>query len=329
MDSDEVSSIVVSRDASTPDGNHKGKGIEGTPTPDPKGKGKARAVAGPSKLSSFETAENLEDLKHQHLSENIIAYQQDLRYCIEQLDDPDLTPQETRTIQVRKFDLAHQIRHCAHQIQVILFQPPNITPSVIPSSNKRKAAKQATPAEAKSVPSAKRIKITVAPSPSKGAFNTPGPSKANGTSAIALGSPQPDEDATPESDTEVEAQVSNTSLQRLGYWNCRLCTSEKFFNAGKGRKPSEPCKWPLKDISKMINHFLATHGEHDPHERCAELGDALEQNMGPFEYWLSHTKHLNIGDGSVVVRCVNTLKKGQLPDTLKELHNAAASFPEV
>ncbi len=43
-------------------------------------------------------------------------------------------------------------------------------------------------------------------------------------------------------------------------------------------EPSAPCKWALRDIAKMMTHYLDLHAEHEPAERCRELGDALDKN---------------------------------------------------
>lgn len=70
----------------------------------------------------------------------------------------------------------------------------------------------------------------------------------------------------------------HTTLERKGFWQCRLCTTSKYLLAGVGRIPAQPCKWPLRDTSKMIGHFTEMHLEHTIPERCKELGDALEAN---------------------------------------------------
>ncbi|KAH6615550.1 hypothetical protein B0J18DRAFT_282982 [Chaetomium sp. MPI-SDFR-AT-0129] len=119
----------------------------------------------------------------------------------------------------------------------------------------------------------------------------------------------------------------NTALQRLGFWKCRLCSAPKYLLAGAGRTPAAPCKWPLKDISKMITHFTEMHGEHTPAERCAELGAALAQNRGPFEYWLRRTRAQNISDGGIIDDCFDTLFNGEMPELLRRHSRAAAGMP--
>ncbi|KAK1753031.1 hypothetical protein QBC47DRAFT_348369, partial [Echria macrotheca] len=50
---------------------------------------------------------NLDDITLRQLQEDIDAYQHDLAWCNAQLDQPDLTPQEQRTFNLRCLDLAH------------------------------------------------------------------------------------------------------------------------------------------------------------------------------------------------------------------------------
>lgn len=124
-----------------------------------------------------------------------------------------------------------------------------------------------------------------------------------------------------------EENQQNTALQRLGYWKCRLCSAPKYLLAGTGRSPAAPCKWPLKDISKMITHFTEMHTEHTPAERCSELGYALAKNRGPFEYWLRRTRAQNVGDGEIIDEVIETLINGVMPHTLRRLSRAAAGMP--
>ncbi|KAK1753030.1 hypothetical protein QBC47DRAFT_387577 [Echria macrotheca] len=119
-----------------------------------------------------------------------------------------------------------------------------------------------------------------------------------------------------------------TALQRLGFWQCRLCETRKYLEAGAGRTPAAPCKWPLKDVSKMITHFTDMHLEHSAAERCVELGTALNRNRGPFEYWLRRTRQQNIGDGSCMDEAIGMLVEGQMPPLLRKLSRAAARMAE-
>lgn len=124
-----------------------------------------------------------------------------------------------------------------------------------------------------------------------------------------------------------EENQQNTALQRLGYWKCRLCSAPKYLLAGTGRSPAAPCKWPLKDISKMITHFTEMHTEHSPAERCSELGYALAKNRGPFEYWLRRTRAQNVGDGEIIDEIIQGLINGVMPHQLRRLSRAASGMP--
>jgi hypothetical protein len=127
---------------------------------------------------------------------------------------------------------------------------------------------------------------------------------------------------------DIEDTSNNgTAVQRLGFWKCRLCTSEKYLTAGPGKQPSAPCKWPLRDVAKMIAHFLELHTEHTPAERCVELGAALDKNRGPFEYWLGRSHSLDVGNGDIIGQCVASLQTGALPPVLRKLSRAASTFP--
>ena len=167
---------------------------------------------------------------------------------------PDITPSEIRSLHVRILDSSHHLRHCRHRIEVM---------------------------DARA-----RLGINGAGGRSKTTYrqhqalrtdsSTPGP---NGVPKRKRPKVEHDEDEAAEIDA-LDASVNNptSSVQRLGFWKCRLCVSQKYLNAGPARVPSEPGKWPLKDISKMLNHYLDLHTEHSPEERCRELGAALEQN---------------------------------------------------
>lgn len=49
---------------------------------------------------------------------------------------------------------------------------------------------------------------------------------------------------------------------------------------------------------------------------------------GPFEYWLTRTKLMSIQDVPATIgEHIDTLQAGQLPEALRGLHRAAATFP--
>ncbi|KAF3763446.1 hypothetical protein M406DRAFT_331964 [Cryphonectria parasitica EP155] len=117
------------------------------------------------------------------------------------------------------------------------------------------------------------------------------------------------------------------TFQRLGHWMCTLCTSQKYLQQPAPKQPSEPSSWPLRDISKMVTHLTRMHTEHSNTERCMELGSALDQNRGPFKYWIRITKKERLTDEELDA-IITELIGGNLPDTLRRLSSAAAAFPK-
>lgn len=198
--------------------------------------------------ANYEVSVDLNEITRRQLNEDIKAYRYDLDFCTAQLQVPDLTAQETRTIQLRILDLGHQIRHCQHRVEHI-------------DTQARQAAMGVN----------NRSMFYFDGAPKRRSTGTPAPmSKRTKMSSL----PGVDDN---ESTFEVEFQ-DGSSVQRLGYWMCRLCTAPKYLSAGPNRVPSAPCKWPLRDVSKMLNHYLDMHTEHAPEERCMELGAALTAN---------------------------------------------------
>ncbi|KAH8668643.1 hypothetical protein BX600DRAFT_510719 [Xylariales sp. PMI_506] len=248
---------------------------------------------------NYESSPDLEQITYRQLNEDINAYRYDLEFCTQQLQFPDLTPQETRTVQLRILDLGHQIRHCQHRIELINAQ----------------ARQNASGVNGRSM-------FQYDGTPKRQSTGTPA-GAVNKRPRLSKSVPAQHSTEDP-NDVEV---MDGSSIQRLGYWMCHLCTSVKYLSAGSNRVPSAPCKWPLRDVSKMMNHYLDMHTEHDPDERCRELGSALAANRGPFEYWLTRTKTQNLGEGNVIEDCIETLQAGALPDPLRKLNRAAASFP--
>ena len=171
-------------------------------------------------------------------------------------------------------------------------------------------------------PPPKRSRHQTSSSPS-----TPEPTASNGDRDGAQDGVQVN-DSTPGGVYEDNGEGENHSLQRLGYWTCHLCEAPKYLLAGSGRSPAMPCKYPLRDTSKMITHFTEMHSEHKPSERCRELGAALKRNRGPFEYWLRRTRAQNVGDGSCIDECIQTLLDGQMASLLRRFSRAAASMRE-
>ncbi|KAI1849684.1 hypothetical protein JX265_008021 [Neoarthrinium moseri] len=257
----------------------------------------------PQPQHDYEHSVDLNEITRRQLNEDIGAYRYDLDYSTGQLQAPDLTAQESRTFQLRILDLGHQIRHCQHRIELIDAQ-----------------TRQPASSGANGRP---MFYYDGAPKRRSTGTGTPGPAPAKRPRLSNFKT----DDA--EGDTiEVDTQ-DGSSVQRLGFWMCHLCTASKYLSAGPNRVPSAPCKWPLKDVSKMLNHFLDMHTEHDPEERCIELGNALSANRGPFEYWLTRTKAQNLREGDFMGECIQTLQSGAVPETLKKLNRAAAAFPNT
>lgn len=220
-----------------------------------------------------------------HMQDDLNAYGYDRDYCSQQLlEEQGLTPQEARTLRLRVFDLNHQIRLAQHKIEVLntlagLEQPAQSPETVIGSLN---AITQPSPSNGGRILSvgapetsglsllhqATQSTTLSDPTPTKR------PMKSSHTSnGHAAKRPKKEVSGSPPNEEEV-----GTTVQRLGYWKCRLCTSAKYATAPQPKQPSAACKWPLRDVAKMITHFTDMHGEHTPSERCHELGSALNSN---------------------------------------------------
>ncbi|KAL1895826.1 hypothetical protein Cpir12675_003048 [Ceratocystis pirilliformis] len=256
-----------------------------------------------------------------HVNEDLNAYTYDRDYCNYQLhNEANLTPEEARALRLRVMDANHKIRKCQQKSELIHFEAQTgINPSLVLGE---KGAVQAF------VPSEAPVVSPTIPEPipleDPGAeSNIPPVTKRRRKSEWT------NEDYnTFKVDESGDNDDSGAQVQRLGFWKCRLCTTQKYLRAGPGRQPSGPCKWPLKDVAKMIAHFTEMHHEHMPRERCIELGDALDKNRGPFEYWLRRSHSISTADGPLIEECVGVLRSGKLPPILRKLSRAAASFPE-
>ena len=219
---------------------------------------------------------DLDEITVRQLNEDILAYRYDLDYCKAQLEEVELTPQETRTLQLRTLDLGHQIRHCTHRIETIkaqtrkhAFRPQHYSTM---ASNANQTSKPNGSGR-------RNHGIDVLAVGHTHATQTPGADKRPAPDDGGHGSAKRPKLASPDFDGLAGGSEDGvTTLQRLGFWKCRLCSAPKYLLAGAGRSPAAPCKWPLKDISKMITHFTEMHSEHTANERCVELGAALTQN---------------------------------------------------
>ncbi|KAH8195138.1 hypothetical protein TruAng_010690 [Truncatella angustata] len=258
--------------------------------------------------SGYERAEDLNEITRRQLEEDVKAYRYDLDFSTELLKDSNLSlsAQEVRTAQFRILDIGHQIRHCQHRIEQI----------------------DAQHALAASAVANGRPQFYFDTAPKRRASGMPATN--NGTPGPAAKRPRISHIGTDAADETIDVELADgTSVQRLGYWMCHLCTANKYLSAGQSRVPSAPCKWPLRDVSKMLTHFLDMHTEHDPEERCTELGNALSANRGPFEYWLTRTKHMKVRDSDIMDECINTLQEGQVPEALRKINRAAGAFPNA
>ncbi|CAI4214666.1 unnamed protein product [Parascedosporium putredinis] len=251
------------------------------------------------------------ELLLRHMKDDLNAYNYDRDYCGQQLrDEGSLTAQEARTLRLRMLDLGHQIRLCQHKMEILSnlskFEQPG--PSAAMVINSLNAVTQPSPA------SSGRI---------LGVSNAEAPNLAMLHQAVEL---EAAAEAGPGRAPDNE-NPGNT-VQRLGYWKCRLCTSPKYHGAPPPRQPGAPCKWPLKDVSKMITHFTEMHPEHTPAERCSELEMPCVPIVGgPFEYWLNRSRSMDVGDGAIIDECISMLQGGRLPPLLRRLSRAAALFP--
>lgn len=271
---------------------------------------------------------DLNSITRSQLNQDLGAYRYDLEFCqTELLSQPVLTPQETRTLQIRILDCCHNIRHCKHRIQTLeaqarLGQVSYATTGASRVSGVGTGGKQ------------KKRRLERSEGGEYDGFrNGHGGSPMTGFGGeVDLEANGIDDGSGMAAAAGVDVTASpgpTYSLQRLGYWECRLCQTTKYLKAGMNRVPSAPCKWPLKDISKMINHFLDLHTEHTPSERCNELGHALAQNRGPFEYWLTRTKSQELEHDGVVDDYIRMLQGGSLPDAMRGLLRAATMFPNT
>ncbi|KAI1816985.1 hypothetical protein GGS20DRAFT_593346 [Poronia punctata] len=276
---------------------------------------------------------DLNAIMRSQMNQDLIAYRYDLEFCQTQLNTQgDLSPQEIRTLQIRILDCGHNIRHCKHRIQTIDAQTRlglNPYGNLVNNSGASTGPYGNT---AMSAPTRKykrqRVRRSEGDDDDAGnggdAVNGDGETYAD--TGVGVDVDADADGSVVAARTESPPGTPSNQLQRLGYWDCRLCRSRKYLEAGQNRVPSAPAKWPLKDISKLINHYLDLHTEHSPQERCSELGDALARNRGPFQYWLTRTRGK---DHEAIDEYIHALQHGQLPDAMRELQPAARNFPNT
>lgn len=120
-----------------------------------------------------------------------------------------------------------------------------------------------------------------------------------------------------------------SALTRRGYWQCTLCTSQKYLQAPAPRQPAEPSAWPLHDVSKMVTHCTRMHGEHTDAERCVALGQALAGNRGQLKYWLMMTKKEKKVQDDDINAVIDQLLTGSMPQLLRKVNSDAANFVQA
>ncbi|PSR88687.1 hypothetical protein BD289DRAFT_366768 [Coniella lustricola] len=274
--------------------------------------------------------ENLDQLLLLQLQEDLDAWQYDLEFCRAQLDANmvvNITPAEARTFQIRVLDIGHQMRTIRHRIQYMHMTSKNALDAQAAGPAAAVGArtgtgsltpKNGTPAP---VPAADRghgsshESLAVRKDKIRG--------HGDGVSAALSSS------ANPVGDINNISGARISPYQRLGHWNCRLCTSHKYMSHPGPKQPSEPSMWPLRDISKIVTHLTRMHGEHSNPERCMELGAALDSNRGPFRYWVQITKRERGTSDAECDACISELKNGSLPSLLRRLSTAAKAFPKT
>lgn len=189
---------------------------------------------------------DLNEIMRKHLVDNVTAWREQLEYWTTEMGAPDLTAEEMRTCTLRYFDATNNIRDCEQGIELLDHKLARATQQQQQQAEQTRASAPSPPAVAETSRRAKRPRL-----------------------------------AESEEDSE-DGSRGVVEVRRHGYWKCRLCTSQAYLEAGPGRVPTAPCKYPLKDMSKLFNHFLEMHLENSPEQRCKELGAALGQNREYF-----------------------------------------------
>ena len=282
---------------------------------------------------------SLTELLIQQMTDDMNAYEYDRDYCSEQLKKEDsLSGQEVRSLRIRMLDLGHHIRATKHKLDLLKhfskYRQEESVPTLINSINAISSFSPINGATNRlSINNAAAAPPDVSLIHQATAMSTPVLGKRGRKSDVIesaghSGAPLVKKGKHATIKLSDFDEDSGTTVQRLGFWKCRLCTSPKYLASPPGRQPSAPCKWPLRDIAKMMVHFSVMHQEHTARERCMELGDALNSNRGPFEYWLRHSRSMDLGDGTIIEKVIAQLQTGSLPLILRRLSKAASQFPE-
>lgn len=178
------------------------------------------------------------------MQQDIIAYRYDLEFCQTQLTaQPDLTPQEIRTLQVRILDCAHNIRHCRHRIQTLDVQsaasgarPVNYrseeTPHY-PMKNKKRRLRHSDGGEGEGEGEGESSLVIAGGNGEAEAEADGADADGADDSIVAAGTGADSKRFSPGAN-----DLHEHGIQRLGYWDCRLCKSRKYLEAGPNRVPS-------------------------------------------------------------------------------------------
>jgi hypothetical protein len=213
----------------------------------------ADAESGGAAALNYEDSD-LNAITRSQTSEDLIAYRYDLDFCQTQLTaQENLTPQEIRTLQIRVLDCCHNIRHCKHRIQTLDAQARF---GIAPYSNGAVGISGSGAGTYRSGGTAavtnKNKRQRIVSRKSDGA-EVDDAANGNGDSTITTGTTAMEVDADGADNSIVaagtEADITTASagtrehnhpIQRLGYWDCRLCRSRKYLEAGPNRVPSAP-----------------------------------------------------------------------------------------
>ncbi len=175
------------------------------------------------------------------MQEDISAYRYDIDFCRAMLEEPDITPSEIRTLHVRLLDCSHHVRHCQNRIELIDAQ----TRMGLNVSGALRGAPFYPNSKATSHHQQHPLQRSYSAS-------TPGPGSGSAAKRkrpkMADSMVEEDEGAATATAAECDSidvatgggnSSTTSSVQRLGFWKCRLCTSQKYLSAGQNRVPSE------------------------------------------------------------------------------------------
>ncbi|KAI0432460.1 hypothetical protein F5Y09DRAFT_301859 [Xylaria sp. FL1042] len=186
---------------------------------------------------------DLNAITRSQMNQDLIAYRYDLDFCQSQLTtQPDLSPQEIRTLQIRILDCGHNIRHCKHRIRMLDAQ---VRLGVAPYSSPFKSSGAGAYRSGGTAALAGKHKRQRIRKSETGEFDSTGNDNSELMGVVGGGDTDLNVDVDADGDgSDVRITASpgapTHTLQRLGYWDCRLCRSRKYLEAGPNRVPSAP-----------------------------------------------------------------------------------------